>query len=91
MVRIKYNKEFKKHLKIRILPNRNLFTKYKERLKLFEKDRTNPILSDHKLRGKLEGFRTFNITGNIRVVYFGRGENYYVFLDIGTHPQIYGM
>ena len=68
-----------------------MLARYKERVELFTKDRTDPLLNDHKLRGKLEGFRAFNITGDIRVVYFERGQNYYVFLDIGSHPQIYGM
>ena len=91
MVRIKHSKDFRKHFKARILYNINLFAKYKERLKLFTKDRRNPVLNDHKLGGTLGGTRTFSVTGNIRVVYFERGENHYVFLDIGTHPQIYGM
>jgi len=91
MVRIKYSKEFKKHFRARILPHKNLLAKYKERLKLFEKDRENRTLNDHKLRGKLRGARAFNVTGDIRVIYFERGQNYYVFLDIGSHPRIYGM
>ena len=65
------------------------------------KDRRNSILNDHKLVGRLEGTKAFNITGDIRVIYVEAwdtsyayvevGKNHFIFLDIGTHPQIYGM
>lgn len=91
MVSIKRSKEFKKHYKLRILPHKKLREKYKDRLEIFVQDRKDPALRDHKLKGRSEGIRAFSITGDIRVIYFERAENYYVFLDIGTHPQIYGM
>lgn len=36
------------------------------------------------------GKRSFNITGDIRVVYREIDKNTVEFLDIGTHPQVYG-
>lgn len=91
MVRIKRSKEFKKHYKTRILSHKNLRKRYKERLELFVQSRKDPVLQDHKLRGKFKGMSAFSITGDIRVIYYERGENYFVFLDIGSHAQIYGM
>lgn len=91
MVEIEYDRVFKKHFRARISRHKNLKAKYEERLKLFLDNRENPILKDHKLIGKLREQRAFNITGNVRVIYKEVSKNYFVFLDIGTHPQIYGM
>ena len=43
---------------------------------------------DHKLIGSLEGFRSFSITGDIRVVYRKDGAEIELY-DIGTHNQVY--
>ncbi len=89
MVVIEYDKNFKKHFRLRIFPNRNLYKKFAERLSLFVKDRSNPILRDHKLTGSLKGSRAFSVTGNYRVTYIEVKNGHYIFIDIGTHPQIY--
>ena len=91
MATIEYDRRFKKHFKTRIFLNRKLAKRYEERLDLFLKDRRNSILNDHKLVGRLEGTKAFNITGDIRVIYVEVGKNHFIFLDIGTHPQIYGV
>jgi len=91
MVIIKLGKTFDKQFKTRIHPNKNLVKMYKERVLLFVEDRENPALKDHELTGKLRGLKAFSITGDIRVIYVEREKGYFIFLDIGTHPQIYGM
>ena len=91
MVRVEYDRVFKRHFKKRILPNKNLVKRYEQRLEIFLKDRKNPVLKDHKLVGKFREKGAFNVTGDIRVVYIEVGKNHFIFLDIGTHPQIYGM
>jgi len=48
----------------------------------------NPILKDHKLVGKMAGFRSFSITGDLRVVYRIKGNSLQLY-DIGTHNQVY--
>ena len=45
-------------------------------------------LYDHSLTGKLSGKRAFSIAGDIRVVYIEL-EEVIVFLDIGSHNQVY--
>lgn len=49
--------------------------------------RENPI-NDHSLAGSLVGKRAFSITGDIRVIYH-EADQYYEFLDVGTHSQVY--
>ena len=91
MVTIKLGKSFEKHFRTRIHFHKNLVRIYKEQVLLFIEDRQDPSLQDHVLSGKLNGMRAFSVTGDIRVLYVERGKDYYVFLDIGTHRQIYGM
>lgn len=45
-------------------------------------------LHDHALSGKLKSRRAFSVSGDIRVIY-EELEEAYVFLDIGTHSQVY--
>ncbi len=91
MVKVELDKVFRKHYKSRISRNKNLVRKYEQRFEIFLRDRRNLLLKDHKLTGKLRDKRAFSITGDIRVVYMEESKDNFVFLDIGTHPQIYGM
>jgi mRNA-degrading endonuclease YafQ of YafQ-DinJ toxin-antitoxin module len=45
-------------------------------------------LNDHALLGKLEGKRAFWVAGGIRVIYV-EADDFIVFLDIGSHNQVY--
>jgi len=78
-----------KHYQKRIAFKTNLRTKTTERIKLFQHDSNHPLLKDHLLIGSHFGHRAFWITGNIRIVYERVGNNEVLFLDIGTHPQVY--
>lgn len=84
-----FTKSFKKAYSKRVSYHKNLVSRFEERYDLFEENPTNPTLKDHALSGKLEGFRAFSITGDIRVVYYIY-DNVAYFVDIGTHNQVYG-
>ena len=86
-MQIDYSLNFKK--RIRKLP-KSIVEKFYIRLKLFEKDRFNPILNNHKLHGEYEGSNSINITGDFRAIFKYINENYILFSDIGTHPELYG-
>ena len=45
-------------------------------------------LNDHGLVGKKLGLRAFAMSGDIRIVY-AETEEAYVFLDVGSHNQVY--
>ena len=85
---IRYHKRFLKHFKQRIVSNLSLDRKYTKRLQLFLSDPKQALLNDHALHGDLEGYRSFSVTGDIRVVYRYEDENI-KFYDIGTHNQVY--
>lgn len=86
---VKRNQTFEKHFKKRVLPNSKILTQFEERLKLFMNNERGYPLNDHPLTGKLIGKRAFSIAGDIRVIYIEL-EDAYVFIDIGTHSQVYG-
>jgi addiction module RelE/StbE family toxin len=90
MVNITRGRKFIFHFRERVSPNKELVKLYQEQVKLFIEDRNDPALDDHPLSGKLQGSRAFYITNDIRVVYVERGKNEFVFLNIGTHKQVYG-
>jgi addiction module RelE/StbE family toxin len=88
-MQIRLSKDFKKYFKKRIPPNSPLEERYKQKVSHFIKNRKNPLLKDHKLVGRLKGYRAFSITGDIRVVYVEESKDMVMFVDIGTHNQVY--
>lgn len=88
MVSVEYHKEFIKSFKRRFRNNVKVRQQYERRLKLFLSNPQSPILRDHALVGDKLKLRAFSVTGDIRVVYKEYNERV-VFLDIGTHNQVY--
>lgn len=89
-MKINLHKTFIKHFDKRIKPNKNLLNKFNNRYQLYIKNKAHPLKKDHKLTADMKGKRAFNITGDIRVVYREVGKDTVEFLDIGSHPQVYG-
>lgn len=85
---IKRDRTFEEHFRQRIKPNSRLTNQFKERLLLFMTGERGRPIYDHALTDGLEGKRAFSITGEIRVIYVEL-EGCIVFLDIGTHNQVY--
>lgn len=86
---IQLHPKFKTFYKKRIAFSSKLVSKADERIKLFKENPQNPILKDHALTGKRKDLRSFSITGDIRIVYQPIGKDNVLFLDIGTHNQVY--
>lgn len=63
--------------------------KFKQRRDLFLKDEFNPLLNNHALKGKYLGFRSINITGDLRTVFKKTGDTA-IFVTIDTHSNLYG-
>lgn len=83
--------QFKKSFKKRILKNMPLIAQYKVRTALFIQNSSSPLLHTHILKGKLREYRSFSITGDVRVIYIQQNKTTILFVDIGTHAQVYGM
>jgi addiction module RelE/StbE family toxin len=86
-VRVAFHRRFVKRQK---KMQRNQQDALGERLLLFVENPFNPILENHKLHGEKEGCRSINITGNVRAVYEEIDDSSVLFLDIGTHHELYG-
>lgn len=88
MKNIERRPQFQKHFWMRIRPNKNLKRRFDERLGLFAAGERGKPLNDHPLSRDMKGLRAFPITGDIRVVYYETATTY-IFLDVGSHNQVY--
>lgn len=87
-MKIVYHKDFLRHFKKRIAPNKKLRDKFYRRLSLLVKEPGNPILKKHQLKGEKRHYWSFSVTGDIRVIYRTEGETIFLY-DIDNHPQVY--
>jgi addiction module RelE/StbE family toxin len=79
----KFNKNYTKL-------NNKLKTKFEERLTLFNKEPCSRLLNLHKLNGEYEGTWSINITGDYRAIFYKKTEEIMVFINIGTHSELFG-
>lgn len=64
--------------------------KFKERKNLFMQDEFDVLLNNHVLSGKYKGYRSINITGDIRLIYKRINDQTVAFISIGSHSALYG-
>ncbi len=83
---IVYHKDFKKSYK---KSSPKVKEKLEERLRLFSKDEFDPALNNHALKGKWLGYRSINVTGDIRAI-FKRDTGSAFFVAIDKHSNLYG-
>lgn len=88
-MKIELHPSFEKAFKKRISWNKKLVLKVNERITLFMSNPHYSVLENHKLSGKQTELRAFSINGDIRIVYFEINEDHVLFLDIGSHNQVY--
>ncbi|MBT3282787.1 type II toxin-antitoxin system mRNA interferase toxin, RelE/StbE family [bacterium] len=62
---------------------------FEKRIALFLSNINNPILNIHKLSGKLKDQWSFNVSGDIRVVYDISYDNIVILVAIGSHSELY--
>lgn len=84
---IKFSKHFKKQFQ-KLSPK--LQVQAKSRIALWQEDPANSLLRVHQLEGKLKGYYSINISGDIRALYEIIDEEIYLFDMIGAHSQLYG-
>lgn len=88
-MKIKFSKRFRKQYDKSDAKIRAVFEK---RLQLFMKDPFDPQLNNHQLTGKLQSYRSINITGDWRALYSENAsgsKRIIVFEILGTHSQLY--
>ncbi len=85
-MRIIFKKSFIKQYKK--LPSK-IKQKVQERNVLFGKDRYNPIFNNHTLQGKYMGYRSISVSGDLRIIYKSLDTDIVLFVEIGTHSNLY--
>ncbi len=84
-MRVDYHKGFKKQFQKLSSKIREHF---KHRLILFIDNPFDPVLQNHPLHGRWDGFRSINVTGDIRAIY-QEIDNINYFVAIGSHSTLY--
>lgn len=69
--------------------NKRLQTKVMNVLNTFEVDPYNKILRRHKLKGKLLGFESIDVTSDIRIIIHPITYEVIEIFDVGTHAALY--
>lgn len=62
---------------------------FKQRVTLFKANPFDTKLRNHALKGKYLGYRSIDITGDVRALYTVHGDTVIIFGFIGTHSQLY--
>ena len=86
-IKLQFNKQFEKDVKKLSVKQR---VKIGDRLRLFEIDQYNRLLRNHALNGKYLGYRSMNISGDVRMIYKLIDEDTALFVKIGSHSELYG-
>ncbi len=60
-----------------------------KRLELFKKDRRNKLLNVHRLKSKMKGKYSMNVSGDVGAIYEIIDREIYFFLLIGSHSELY--
>lgn len=86
-MKVKFHKTFAKQLgkypnKIQVI--------FQKRLGIFLDDPFHVTLSNHPLTGRWLGYRSINISGDLRAVYELIDEETAYFVAFGRHSQLYG-
>lgn len=57
-------------------------------LRRFASDPLDPLLRTHKLKGELEGYWSFSVDDNLRVIFRWDGEIAFL-VNLGSHDEVY--
>lgn len=89
MIEIFFSNSFKKSFKKTIKNDINLKSKFWDKVNIFINDPFERSLKTHKLSGKLKDLWSFTVEFDIRVIFYFADKSKVVFIDIGTHEEIY--
>ncbi len=89
MIEIVPTSGFRKAFKRRVRGNKNLETRFRQRVAVFQNNPFDPRLKTHQLSGQLQGLWSFTIDYDVRVVFSFVDPKKVLFVDIGTHDEVY--
>ena len=83
---IRFHKGFEKQYKKLRLGQKE---KFKGEIAIFLKDEFNSILNNHPLKGRDKGYRSINVTGDLRAIYKREIRERVIFVAIDKHSNLY--
>lgn len=86
-MKIFFHRHFKRQY--RKIPEK-IKERFKERLFVFGKNPFGSLLNNHALAGDFKGYRSIDVTGDIRAIYKVLNEESVEFVCIGSHHELYG-
>ena len=86
-MRIFFHRRFKKQYRKK---PQKIKRRFQERIVVFGRDPFDPSLRNHALGGIFDGYRSIDVTGDIRAMYKALDEETIEFALIGTHHELYG-
>ncbi|MDZ8189642.1 MAG: hypothetical protein RMX96_32995 [Nostoc sp. ChiSLP02] len=89
MVEVSFSSLFKCAFKKRIQRNVDLETRFWQKLEQFTANPFDEGLKTHKLSGKLKNLWSFSVDYDDRVVFYFTDDGDVVFVDIGSHDEVY--
>ena len=89
MIKVSYNSSFKRSFKRRIVVGSEREARLRSKIALFINDPFDKELRTHKLSGKLKGFWSFSVEFDLRVIFYFEDSETVVFVDLGTHNEVY--
>lgn len=63
--------------------------RFDNRLRIFLESQFHPILKNHPLHGKYDGYRSINVGGDLRAIYETPEKGVAYFIALDTHNKLY--
>ncbi len=89
MIKVLYDPSFKRAYKKRIVAGSEREARFRSKLGVFMSDPFDSALKTHKLSGQLKGYWSFSIEYDLRVIFYFEDAETAVFVDLGTHKEVY--
>lgn len=89
MIKVSYNPSFKRSFKRKIVAGSEREARLRAKIGLFMNDPFDIGLRTHKLSGRLKGYWSFSVEYDLRVIFYFEDAETAVFVDLGTHKEVY--
>ncbi len=89
MIEIAFESSFKRSYRRKIAGNQEREKRFKQKPGIFQNNPYQTSLRTHKLSGKISELWSFSIGYDLRIIFYFVDETKAVFVDIGTHDEVY--
>ena len=89
MIEVAFSPTFQRAFRKRIKGNTDLQARFWQKIEQFQQAPFQPTLRTHKLSGKIKNTWNFSIEYDARVIFYFTDDGKAVFIDIGTHDEVY--